>query len=97
MSTKLLLQDGDLIVHRTVDVEPVLNRIKSIQDDRAWDTKDGSMRQVGKVVKALFVEMLQTYGVTWAQVMRDPDLEERMLIAYFAKYPAFKVAPGRNL
>ena len=94
---RLVLQDDDLIVHRQSDVEPVLDRIKAIQDDRAWDSKDGSLRQVGKVVSHLFVELCHKHGVTWNQVMRDDDLQEKMLIRYFAEYPAFKVAPGRNL
>lgn len=97
MKTNLVLQDDDLIVHRQNNVEPTLDRVRAKREAEAWDNSDGSMRHVGTVDKVLFNQMLNDAGVTWAQFMRDDDLQERMLVRYFAEHPAFKIAPGRNL
>lgn len=97
MSTKLLLQDGALIAHRQNDVEPVLASIKQKQDARAWDNADGSVRHVARVDKVLFNDLCNRRGVTWNQAMLDEDLFDSLMLQYLAEYPAFKVAPGRNL
>lgn len=93
-----VLQDGDLIVHRTnPDVEPTLRYIKGKRDAGAWDTKDGSMRHVGTVDTVLMEAMLLQHGVTLRQFYMDETLQDKFMVMYFAEYPAFKVHPGRNL
>lgn len=88
---------GDLIVHRTNDVEPILAHVKAKQDQGAWDTKDGSMRHVGTVDYVLLEALCLKHGVTLSRFLRESDVEDRMLRLYFQEYSKFRVAPGSNL
>ena len=97
LKTDFVLQDGDLIVARQNDVEPILNRVKAKQDAGAWDTKDGSMRHVGEVDWVLLEALCNRHGVTLRRFMLDEEVQDKMLRLYFAEFPVFKVHPGNNL
>jgi hypothetical protein len=97
IKTDFALQDGDLIVARENDVEPILQNIKAKQDARAWDTADGSMRHVGTVDYVLLEALCNKHGVTLRRFLNDDEVQDRMLKLYFEEFTAFKVHPGRNL
>lgn len=90
-------ENGRFALHRTNDVEPVLDRIKAKRDQRAWDTADGSLRHVGTVDIVLLEALCIEQGKVLADFYRDQGFQDRMLILYFQRYPKFRVAPGRNL
>lgn len=94
---KFIGQDGDLIVHRTNDVEPILRHVHAKQSEGAWDTPSGDMRHVGVVDWVLLEALCLKHGVTLRRFLADADVEDRMLKLYFAEYTLFKVHPGRNL
>lgn len=76
-NTRLLIDGENLIEHRSVDVEPVLDANKALQNAGAFGNAD--MRHAARVPGIVIEQYCKTQGITFSDFMNDPVHIRRLL------------------
>lgn len=76
-ATRLLLDGDDLIEHRTVDVEPVIEANKSLRS--AGAVGGGDIRHAASVPGIVIEQYCKTHGISFSEFVGDPVHIRRML------------------
>lgn len=92
----LFHHDGDKVhITRYQDVEPILERNKKEATENDGYSASRDYRRVGRVPLVVLEKVCNEMGVTYKQMMKDPDVQQKVLARLFTDpdYAHLRTAP----
>jgi hypothetical protein len=74
-----LVEDEKLVIHRVQDVEPILERAKTLHNAGAGWSQDKDYVHAASLPNVLIEAYCNQHGITFADWMEDEEHQRRML------------------
>lgn len=74
-----LIEDEKLVIHRTQDVEPILERTKALHNEGAFWSQDKEYVHAASIPNVIVEAYCNQHGITFAEWMDNEEHQRRML------------------